>query len=481
MTLTESDDGNDLQAHGIDDTGRLAERLATPGPPPYNTMEADEFIGTGEAAMHHYVYANMQAGAGDRRMNQLELAPHGNRGSQVKIRARFDNLMEVCQRASLQAGGLRFRIVQGTVIPTPEHTLPPLWFETSEPSDKSGLVRFSREFANIRSMTFTETAPDATSIIVGGIGQGTERALAIKQDQEAITQYGLMEFFIDRRDEDDVAEIAKAADDALEAGKYTQEFTFEPDDVEPLTFGDDYDLGDKVTMIVDGVTWLGLVTSVHLSITPEGGAKFTPTVTTATVPQLLRNLDDPQTVPRRVSRLERFAETLTDAQIIQKGFGTYAPLEHDVAHADTYALINHDTAHDDRFALIDHDSAHDDRFAPIEHDSYHADVFMAIGSSAVVRNSYTGDGTAGGGRQMNLGFIPKLVKIWGGNPATPSTTETSELYSDTASAYATNGGNVTLTTRAHLSTVDGFRIGDGLATDGGMNVSGRSYTYIAWR
>ncbi|MEU3351300.1 siphovirus ReqiPepy6 Gp37-like family protein [Streptomyces sp. NPDC037389] len=164
-----------------------------------------------------------------------------------------------------------------------------------KPHDKTKTVRFAPELGNLREYTWTLTAPRVTRAIVACQGEGADRYITQKVDEEAEKEWNLqIEQFIDRRDlplktdpatgkpvkaktevSDADFEAAKkavieAAENALREGARNGNFQIYPIDTEQLKFGRDYFVGDKVTVAVDGEEYTDVVREVNISV-EDGG------------------------------------------------------------------------------------------------------------------------------------------------------------------------------------------------------------------
>ncbi|MFF7729563.1 siphovirus ReqiPepy6 Gp37-like family protein [Streptomyces sp. NPDC008001] len=171
-----------------------------------------------------------------------------------------------------------------------------------KPQDKSKTVRFSPEPGNLREYTWTLTAPRVTRAVprvtravVACQGEGADRYIRQKVDEEAEKEWGLqIEQFIDRWDlplktdpaagkpvkaKPDVTDadfeaaknaVVDAADSVLREGARNGNFQIYPIDTEQLQFGRDYFVGDKVTVAADGEEYTDIVREVNISV-EDGG------------------------------------------------------------------------------------------------------------------------------------------------------------------------------------------------------------------
>jgi hypothetical protein len=290
-----------LTVTGVDDTVWLERRLALPVPsgPPYTAAEYDDTTGAAETVLRHFVDRNLgPAATAARRLTYLTLPADLGRGTTVRGRGRFHSLLELLQPLALAGGDLGFRIAQVGGA---------LEFQVSVPADRTGTAVFSEELGNLAGYTYRESAPVADYVIVGGQGEGTARAFVEGGVQADIDTFGRIEAFRDRRDAPDTATLEQARTEALaESGPQTA-LSISPIDTEAVAFGRDYNLGDRVTVVVDGVAIRDVVREVVLTLTASGGETLTPVVGTpdAPSPHALALFRNQERLARRISPIER--------------------------------------------------------------------------------------------------------------------------------------------------------------------------------
>ncbi|HLH22438.1 MAG TPA: siphovirus ReqiPepy6 Gp37-like family protein [Chloroflexota bacterium] len=296
--------GDMLTATGVDDVSLLAHRLAYPVPsgPPYTAQDYDVRTGVCETVLRQYVDANVGGAAAPARQEPaLSLAADLGRGAPVTGRARFQTLLELLQGLAL-SGGLGFRIRQQvTAVGFP------LEFECYVPTDRSTSALFSRELGTLQSFGYTRAAATANYVIAGGSGTGTSRTFAERGDAASITTYRRREVFLDQRDTANAAELDQAIGQTLAQQAQRTELRLTPIDTASLAFGVDYQLGDVVTVMVDGVAFTDVVREVQLTLRGDQAEQIVPTIGTpslanSVVPLLFRALRD---LRGRISHLER--------------------------------------------------------------------------------------------------------------------------------------------------------------------------------
>jgi hypothetical protein len=241
---------------GVDDNVWLARRLALPSAPPFTASAYDEQSGVdAETAMRHYVDVNLGPSADAlRQLPGLTLAPNGHLGPTVDDNGRFNTVLEVVQRIAIGAG-LGFRIVPSGSG---------LQFQVFEPIDRSSSVVFGPTFGNLESFDYAAQAPTANYIYVGGGGEGTSRVIAPDGDWASIGKWGRREAFRDRRDTSDATILNQTITEELIKQGEQQSLSIVPAEYEPAaaftgeTFtpyrlGVDYNVGDIISINVDGL------------------------------------------------------------------------------------------------------------------------------------------------------------------------------------------------------------------------------------
>ena len=109
--------------------------------------------------------------------------------------------------------------------------------------------------------------------------------------------------FRDRRDTTDSAELEQTIDEELGERAASTEVRMQPVDTASIAFGTDYGLGDRVTVVVDGVPIQDLIREVRILLN-EGGETVTPVIADAAYrgASILPTVSE---LRRRLSSLER--------------------------------------------------------------------------------------------------------------------------------------------------------------------------------
>lgn len=295
-----SDRSNMLIVSGVDDNVWLKRRLAHPQPlasaPPY-TASTDARTGVGSTIIWQYVNLNLGPGAiGPRKLLTLTMADDPAVGTTVTGRARYDVLLELIQDLAVAAGDLAFRIVQVD---------DGLEFQVYGPEDKSDSVVFSEGFGNLSSFSYEQQAPEFTYVYGGGEGEGNNRTIVEGQDGLGVAEWGRIERFIDARVQEDSPEVSQQIDTALSENSARLGLEITPVDTTNLKYGTHYQLGDKVSVVVDGVLISDYVRQVEVKLTQNGPQMLTPVLGTPGRVELLGLLAAVRDLASRTRNLER--------------------------------------------------------------------------------------------------------------------------------------------------------------------------------
>lgn len=260
---------------GVDDIIHLEDRLAHPQPgssaPPYSTTEHDVRTGVCSTILRQYVDVNAGPSAVSQR-RVLTLAGDPVVGSTVTGRARWVNLREFLEGLALSGGGLRFDV---------EQDAEDLVFRVSMPEDKSDAVKFSLDIGNLGTFDYSASAPSVSYVYCGGNGEGTARTIQEGQNSADIVDWSRrIERFADRRDTSDTGELGQEITKALEEGKGETGLSFVPVDLPGMTFGVDYDLGDRISAVLDDEI-TEVIREVKVTQSPDSGLVAVPSIGTS--------------------------------------------------------------------------------------------------------------------------------------------------------------------------------------------------------
>ncbi len=259
---------NNATLMGFSDDIWLLRRVAYPdpaGPEYWETKSHDVRSGIAETVMKSFVAH--QAGAlalPERRI--LTQATDLGRGIPLTIRARFGDLLSYLRAAGALAG-LGFRVIDRK-------------FEVYEVADKTASVIFSPELRNLQAYSYTNEAPTANWLVGAGTGEGTDRLFSILEDTDSQTQYGRHEYFYSRTNVSDLEELDEGLQVRLGSGKERTNLAVQPYDIEPTRFRQDYEVGDKVSVIVDDYEIQDVVREVQLVLRSNQAEQIKPVVGT---------------------------------------------------------------------------------------------------------------------------------------------------------------------------------------------------------
>lgn len=305
-----------LVLSGVDDNFWLKARVAHPTPDlatfdasnHYGPNVYDTRIGIASTVMRQYVAVNVGINAvARRRITNLNVAPDPVVGGSVTGNGRWQPLLEVLQQLALQSvPPVTFDVLQSANA---------LLFSVSLPTDHSregdGKVVFSPDAGTLGQYTYERQAANSNYVYAGGAGSAQLRLINESEDLDDVVQWGLVEEFLDRRDIGGVALLrqAAAAEVLQQAGIFRTDLGVI--DTAGVQWGVDYDLGDRVTVVVDGVALVELVRSVQVTLGPNGDTEqIVPSVSSPSRKRTVQELHVFSTLrdlAQRVGNLERNA------------------------------------------------------------------------------------------------------------------------------------------------------------------------------
>lgn len=237
----------------------IGQRLAYPA----------SYEGNAESVIHQLILDNVVDPAdGKRQMPDFALAENLNRGKQIKMSTRYENLAEVIEQISLQSGlgwnvvidveNKRFvlNVLEGRDLTANQSDLPPAIFST--------------EFGTLGQMSYMESDLDYKSVaIVEGPdlpnqndvpNEDKEKYMTTVGDSEGFERYEILvgasvdtevdsgDNRVPRPQHDIINDMATVAQDEL--NEHTQEIYVEGQALTKsrLVYQHDYDLGDNVTL-----------------------------------------------------------------------------------------------------------------------------------------------------------------------------------------------------------------------------------------
>lgn len=257
---------------GVDDSVILADRLAYPQPSnadvatQTSAYDSVSFM-QASTAMYWYVERNLKPGVASatRAIPNLTIATDTGIGSNISKSARFDVLGTLlADIAAIDGLGFDIKQVDGN-----------LEFNVFQPTDRSGTIRMDVANQTLSKTSFGYGAPQITHAIVAGQGQGLNRQLIDVTTTDSLSAESLfarrIESFIDQRNTGDVDELTQAGLEKLADGGQTQTSV----DVIPssditMQYGTDWNLGDRVTVVVANQEVSATVTQVSIKVESNG-------------------------------------------------------------------------------------------------------------------------------------------------------------------------------------------------------------------
>ncbi|MBT2656612.1 siphovirus ReqiPepy6 Gp37-like family protein [Bacillus sp. ISL-18] len=232
-----------LQISGVDDSIWLLRRLVYPEPNGQFTLkDYDVRTGLAESIIKQYVSFNLGSRARlERQIPNFVIEEDIGLGKKVTGNGRFETLLDLSTSLALAGGDLGFRTIQVNKS---------LEFQVYQPEDKTKTAIFSPLLGNLSEFEYTSEDPETNYVIVGGGGEGKARITLQNGDSASITEYGRIESFVDQRNTTDQAELTQSLNQELTEKSIKNSLSITPIETESLSFGRDYNLGDKVSIII---------------------------------------------------------------------------------------------------------------------------------------------------------------------------------------------------------------------------------------
>jgi len=186
-------------------------------------------------------------------------------GNIVSIACHADVMLSAMQ-AVQEVGGGDF-----DVIYTAPATYTFEWYLGQRGTDRTASVIFSIPNGSISTLTTSYSAViDTTAAIVGGQGEGVDRAFAVRP-ATLPTGLALRETWVDARNSTTTTQYEQRGDIALEeATKRRSRIDVVIAQTQGLRYGRDYFLGDLVSINVDNVLYTRKILSVAIRVNADG-------------------------------------------------------------------------------------------------------------------------------------------------------------------------------------------------------------------
>jgi len=234
----------------------------------YNINQYDTETGPAESVIKTYVSNNLgPLAATVRQQSNLVIQTDAAQGSTVTYNARFEQLLQMDMNGLLQilatAGGVGMKMVQTST--------PSLQFQVFVPATAT-TAKFSLDLGNLGAYEIINDAQALiNAVVVGGGGSGLARSFYNATDATSTGLWGRREGFVDGGSATSQAQLAVQAAAALATGasKFTFNGTFYETD--GLQYVRDFNLGDKVTVVIDGATLTDIVREVDITLDAANG------------------------------------------------------------------------------------------------------------------------------------------------------------------------------------------------------------------
>lgn len=246
--------------HGVDGDLALVIRIETTqdGVIDITGQEFDERAGKAETVMKEYVDYNLGPNAHVDRADVVTIENDLASGTDVIEKARFEILLDLLQKIGIDGGGLGFKVVQDDTD---------LEFQVYTPTDKTSEIVFGKDLGNLPKAKFVYKRPKANYIFAGGDGDGIDRVLFGKGDSASISTHGRVEKFVDDGRSDGGVELEITANERLDVDGEMTNLELTPIDLPNMTYGEDYELGDKVKVKIRGVAIEEIIREIRIKIT----------------------------------------------------------------------------------------------------------------------------------------------------------------------------------------------------------------------
>lgn len=285
----------------------LLNSVARPVPSQNTGPYTEEYyVATGQASSLLLDLVNRNIGGlapSDWKILQLNLATDPHLGSVVTVRARFDPLITLLQELSstAMATGLGFKILQQDNLDSF------VTFQIYQPVDRHLETVFSLDLHTMQDFEHRHQNPPANYFIVAlGDDFGENRTILEDGDATSIAEVGRrIPAFVDMRGTTDLGEGNQKLAELLASVVTTDIITIVPTAVPSMIYGVNYDLGDYVTSVVDGVQYPMLVREVAISFDPLRGPLIIPTIADPNGSNDTVEAQHLATLEGRISNIER--------------------------------------------------------------------------------------------------------------------------------------------------------------------------------
>lgn len=258
LHVVRTPDEHTLTASGTDDMLAL-QRVVHPQPltasPPFSASAYDSFSGPASTVLWQFINRNTGPGAlTARRWPGLTMAPNPVEGPNIGVSGRWSQtLLDMVEKVGgphLMSVLIR-RVDDGLVC------------TVRSCRDRTN-IEISPRAGTLQGWEIESNAPTMTAGWAGG--QGELEAREVVQDDYGVpAEWPLrIERFVDYRNAEDTAELSQSLDAALLEGQATTSLKITPSEGMSARYGVDFDLGDRVTVLLERVRTTETVTTASL-------------------------------------------------------------------------------------------------------------------------------------------------------------------------------------------------------------------------
>ena len=270
LEQTKEDPQGTWVIRGADDSLILSERLGYPTPVTADvtaqTVANDDRTGNAETVIKEYVSYNIGPDAPEeRQIPNLLIEDDLERGPVVFGSSRFTQLQELLYGLATSAG-------LGYAVEQEESDLV---FRVYEPIDRSADIRMDIANNRLNQADYSYSSPNATRLIIGGQGEAQDRVFYEGTTTDSLEAESVwlrrIEQFKDERNTEDADQFEQATLEALaENGKTIVNMSVSPADELSMQYGIDWNLGDQITVVINELEAVAVVSEVGISIASDG-------------------------------------------------------------------------------------------------------------------------------------------------------------------------------------------------------------------
>lgn len=260
-----------LNLSGILELGTLAWRITYPDPArPEDSQKAAYYTDSGAAGdvITSLLLRNIGSAAMTaRRGPGVVIDPATGLGKKVTLKTRFDSLLEQAGSLADQGGlALYAGYGQDRKIHIGARTV----------TDRSRSLVLRQDRGTLGEWKTSITAPEATTFIVGGQGEGADRTIRVYNLAASDTWGVRMETFKDQRDAKDTTELDAAGTKLINETTGSGAITLTLNETRRV-YGRDFHLGDTLSADLGGVVFTDTLQAVDIEWS-DAGRKVTLTL-----------------------------------------------------------------------------------------------------------------------------------------------------------------------------------------------------------